>query len=136
MNRYFKLTVYIGNVCDEVSDYSYLHVTAYNKHSAFTVNDENNPVGPEAGNSGNIVNVFPNPAANTVTFEINSSSDTRYTLEFFDMYGRNVMKTAGNDRLIEGRNTKTCDISKLAPGTYTYLIITENNTAKGLIIKQ
>jgi len=136
MHRYFKLTVYVGNVCDEVSDYSYLHVTTYNKHQAFTVINDNEPFNTEIAEQGNIIIVFPNPATSTVTFEINCNSDTRYTLEFYDMYGRNVMKSAVNGLLFAGSNTKTCNISNLAPGTYTYLLITDNHTAKGLIIKQ
>ena len=58
------------------------------------------------------------------------------TLEILDIYGRKVITLLDNEMLVEGKQSRAFNISRLASGTYTYRLISNGTNAKGLIIKQ
>lgn len=63
-----------------------------------------------------IVNIYPNPAMNTVNIDYSSTAKTNVQVVITDLLGR-VVKTSDN-AVAEGGNIITFDVSDLAPGIY------------------
>lgn len=68
----------------------------------------------------NRVNVFPNPAANTLVFAgLDFKANARYVLSMTDISGRKMLQT------ILTKNNVTVPVQQLAAGAYFYTICTE-----------
>ena len=83
--------------------------------------------------SVNDVNVYPNPANDIVTFNINSKNKADYTIKLIDVTGKTVFEKVMNANSI---TTTTFDCSSLTKGIYIVNVTTQNNSInKKLMIK-
>jgi len=74
-----------------------------------------------------LVNIFPNPAVNTITISVNAEAKENITLTIANMHGQRVFqKTLMADK---GINTFTEDIRNLTKATY---IISMKNLSTGI----
>ncbi len=131
-HRTFKLTVYIGNECLTVSDYSYLYVTTRNKSAVDGVGNEilNNNV-----SIGNNLIVFPNPTSDFVSFMITNQIEESYSLVLTDMYGKRVKLLLDNESISAGTSKRTFSITDLPSGIYLYQLKSKSVNCNGLITK-
>lgn len=81
------------------------------------------------------VNIFPNPTANTLTFEINPPDNiNEYELVIID----NNAKELKREKINKGSNKYTIDVSAFSGGAYFYSLCTKNKafqTGKFIITK-
>jgi hypothetical protein len=76
---------------------------------------------------------IPNPAVNTTSLILNSSTEQNVQVEFFDVLGKKVFATALHAN--RGSSEFTFDISMFAAGTYTTLVSSSNDVfTKKLVI--
>ena len=76
----------------------------------------------------NNFNVYPNPASNKVTIEINNSKDEKISISLKDILGKEVFV-----KQLETINAKqVIDVSNLVKGVYLLEITTQN----GRVVKQ
>jgi hypothetical protein len=130
--HYFKLSVTIGNPCNQSSDYSYLYVNSQGNKADLATDD----FLTDQEMVKNSLSVYPNPASDVVTFVINNSIDEYYSLVISDMYGRKVKQPLNNEFLPSGTQTRDFNIADLPPGMYTYCLISPSFTSKGRFLKQ
>jgi len=130
--RYYKLTVTIGNPCNSSTDYSYLYVNLQGNKSGIFSGDA--AINTDAFEDN--LSVYPNPAAEMVTFVINNNLDDHYTLILTDMYSREVKLLMVNQLMPAGRQTLCFNIADLPPGMYTYRLLSTSFTHKGLLSKK
>lgn len=72
-----------------------------------------------------IINVFPNPAHNYFSFVVCSIEDREIYIKIEDILGQIIINST--ETITKGINNKTVDVSKLAPATYYFSIVTANN---------
>ncbi len=84
---------------------------------------EHNTTGINNYNSASNVNVFPNPATNQVSFNIDASIN-QFTLEFYDLQGKLVMSKIGE-------NNTPVSIEILNKGLYFYRLTENQNLYTG-----
>lgn len=131
--HYFKLTVTVGNICGESTDYSYLYVeTRNNKTLEYNGEAENNI---SIGKNDDIT-FYPNPTGNSLNFVFNLTKDSRITIELTDMSGRSVRSLLRNEILPMGNSTKSYNINDLKPGLYIYRVISESFNKNGILTKE
>ncbi len=130
--KYFKLTVTIGNPCNSSTEYSYLYVNSRNNKSGII--SEESAINTDYFEDN--LSVYPNPVTEMVTFVISNNSDDHYTLTLTDMYGREVKLLLVNQLLPAGRQTRCFNIADLPPGMYTYRLSSTSFTRKGLLSKK
>lgn len=128
--KYLKLTVTVGNICGESSDYSYLYVETRNNKSL--LDDE------ESMDNLNVndCSVYPNPASDNLTLTANLLADEVITLTLSDMSGRMVRTLLNREALPMGNSFKFFDISGLTPGMYIYHISAGSFSKSGKIAKK
>ncbi len=81
----------------------------------------------------NDVNVYPNPANNVVTFNINSKNNSDFTIKLIDVTGKTVYEKEMN---VNNITSTTFDCSLLARGLYIVNVTNKNNSInKKLTIK-
>jgi hypothetical protein len=130
--HYYKLSVTIGNPCNQSSDYSYLYVNSQGNKADLATDD----FLTDQELVENSLSVYPNPASDVVTFVIKNSIDEYYSLVISDMYGRKVKQPLNNEFLPSGTQTRAFNIADLPPGMYTYCLISPSFTSKGRFLKQ
>lgn len=79
-------------------------------------------------NLKNEIRIYPNPANNEITLELNDSSLT-YQIEVFDILGKKVIST-------EIQKIGTIDVSALSQGTYVLKLNADNKTNIVRFVKQ
>lgn len=85
-------------------------------------------------NDGSSFSAFPNPASNTVNFNITLSSSQQISLELFDAQGKFVKQIA-NENMPTGTQQYTLSLSEFSEGIYYYRLITdEASYSKKLVI--
>jgi hypothetical protein len=84
---------------------------------------EQNFTGVDDRNMADNVNVYPNPATNHVTFNIDAS-DGQFTVEFYDIHGKLVMNKTSE-------NNSPVSIQSLNKGLYFYRISGNQNFYTG-----
>lgn len=88
----------------------------------------------EMNNDGSSFSAFPNPASNTVNFNITLSSSQQISLELFDAQGKFVKQIA-NENMPTGTQQYTLSLSEFSEGIYYYRLITdEASYSKKLVI--
>ncbi len=128
-NKYFKLTVTVGNSCSFSTNYSYLKGASRTKSLV-----ETTPAIFESGNVAPDVAVYPNPATDNLTIEINAAIDDYYTITIIDVLGNQVLSMSST-KVNQGSFKKVFDISTLSLGVYTYHIKSGTVNRTGTIIK-
>lgn len=63
-----------------------------------------------------ILEIWPNPADNTIHVEVMAPSDGNYDLKMIDVFGKAVMQT--KESLVLGKNMLTYDVSAISQGVY------------------
>jgi hypothetical protein len=78
----------------------------------------------------NSIVAYPNPATDKLMLEIGNFKNEHYQIELFDEQGKSILKTIGNQKLIEINTTY------LASGAYLLLLSNEQEilTSKKIII--
>jgi hypothetical protein len=79
-------------------------------------------------------NVYPNPATDNLTIEINAAIDDYYTITIIDVLG-NQVASMPSTKINQGSFKKAFDISTLSSGVYTYRIKSGTVNRTGTIIK-
>ncbi len=128
-NKYFKLTVTIANQCGSATNYSYLKVNSRGKSLT-----ETTPAIVESGKVASDVAIYPNPATDNLTIEINAAIDDYYTITIIDVLGNQVLSMSST-KVNQGSFKKVFDISTLSSGVYTYHIKSSTVNRTGTIIK-
>jgi hypothetical protein len=77
-----------------------------------------------------ILNVFPNPAENTVSINIDGLNGNQSTLEIFNALGTTMFK-----EVISKNGTYQIDISSLESGVYFFKVKSENSEAYQRVVK-
>ncbi len=77
-------------------------------------------------------NMFPNPAFDNITFEINIEQSTEVRLMFYDLVG--TQKINKNIELNGGVNEVSVNISELPAGNYIYKIVSGKDILHGKLI--
>ncbi len=134
-NRYFKLTVTVGNQCSSSTNSSFLYINSQTSRfmSPAAQTEENN----STTNFGNkYFAVFPNPSSNSITFEMDVEQKEDYRIEIIDPLGRVVKTVMQSTTLEKGDFSKTVDISELTNGIYFYNINSITGSRSGIITKQ
>lgn len=82
-----------------------------------------------------LINIFPNPAKNTIDYIIVTNEATRINIRVIDATGRTIINQ--QDYLTNHLNKRKLDISSLSNGVYVLQITTDNNqkTEKQYIVK-
>ena len=72
------------------------------------------------------MNFYPNPSTNgSINVDLNLNESLHYEIAIYDNLGRDVLKTSTFEG-ISGYNFKTIDVSKVAKGLYTLVVISDN----------
>lgn len=88
----------------------------------------------EMNNDGSSMSAFPNPAKNTVSFDVTLSSSQQISLELFDAQGKFVKQIA-QENTPTGTQRYTLSLSEFSEGVYYYRLITEKASySKKLVI--
>jgi hypothetical protein len=119
-NPYSKITYYRLKQVEYDGSYTYSNILALTKDNTVI----------------EIINIYPNPAENTVFFEVLSTQNTNVNTYTIDMLGKVVF--ARKDKVVVGKNLFYIDIRHFASGVYVLKIVTEtgnHKTAKQLIKK-
>lgn len=125
--KYYKLTVTVGNSCGSSTNWSYLYVNSIGNRMA-------NP-NTEVENLESTISVYPNPAIDNLTVEINALSDDYYEMEITDIPGKQALVLMPLQNINKGIYKRTFDISKLQKGIYSYHIISGKMKKSGVIFK-
>jgi hypothetical protein len=132
LNNYYKLTVAVGNLCGETSDYSYLYVSDAYKNPFDNINeDEYGSMLPRI----NDATVYPNPLSDYLTIMVNLANEDKITIELSDMSGRLARTLLRDEALPAGNYVNSFDISGLTPGMYIYRVISGSFSKSGKITK-
>ena len=89
-----------------------------------------NPLGIESSTEKNHLQVFPNPAQDIVTFQVDLKIPGTIMGTLNNVYGQQVMEIV-NGTYSAGLNNINIDVSQLAPGYYIYQIKTSAEKATG-----
>lgn len=73
--------------------------------------------------------VYPNPAQNQIVFSINNSSDSPFSLQFYDITGKEVFNMHGE--MNSGIWQEFFDISSLSAGHYVYRLVINGKSRSG-----
>lgn len=137
----------IGDVCDDDIDGDGINNTADN--CIYTPNvdqaDANsNGIGDACEEASNRIKenqgyltkleVYPNPFADMLTFEIRSSKATNGILEVLDVTGK-YTHISQNVSLLAGENRITIDTNELIPGIYVYKLKFNDNIYVNRVVK-
>lgn len=90
-------------------------------------------VGIEEHETSYNVNVYPNPAQNSLSFAFGENVNDAVTIELFDLLG-NKVNAVRFDNIVSG-HVNSLDISNLASGIYTYTIRSDKKFSSGKISK-
>lgn len=91
-------------------------------------------VGVEEDDTAFEVNAFPNPTSGFLQVQLNQAQGERYTLDVFDLQGRNLQLGSG---FIFPKNGSTLlDLSGLASGSYLLIIRNEQGFAKQIKVQK
>lgn len=88
-------------------------------------------VGMEELNNGLSVNVYPNPATDNVTIDIETTSPLNINATVYDLPGKQTGIALPNLN-VNGRLKQTLDLSSLASGQY-FISFTDKNTILGTV---
>ena len=111
-------SLYIGGAFDQADSVSMNNICKYDA-----------PAGIKNIRNNMAVQVFPNPAANVVNFNIsNANNNLCGTIKLLDISGREIMTQIFQTGL------NTIDISKLDKGMYLYEIIGADSISQGKIV--
>ena len=92
-----------------------------------------NPLGIESSAENSRLRVFPNPVQDIVTFQVDLKQPETITGSLNNVFGQKVMEiTKGN--YSEGRHNIKIDVSQLAPGYYTYQIMSNTGKTTGKLV--
>ncbi len=94
----------------------------------------NNNVGIEENNASFQANVFPNPATDQLTLELNFSKTENVIVNMINASGQNVYRT--KLKQVSGTYKKSLDIKEHPAGIYYLQIITDDSMISKKIIKQ
>ena len=89
---------------------------------------------PVAGTESNSILIYPNPAAQSCTVTLPSSSGGPATIEVIDVMGR-IVKTQTADSGVNGKQVEI-DLQGIAPGVYTIRVSEENVMGCARIVKE
>jgi hypothetical protein len=82
------------------------------------------------------LNIYPNPANNEITVDVQLNKATDLSLWIIDLSGRNMGVRLNNSNLTTGKHTLNIPVSALKPGTYIIkLTIANKNYSELLMIK-
>lgn len=98
----------------------------------------NTPVGiEETEMSLSSVNLYPNPAAENVSFELELTDNTSVEVNFYDILGNQVMSPIKQSGTI-GKNIVYVPVENLAEGVYVadILVGTNNRVSKRFVVKK
>ncbi|MBW6484054.1 MAG: S8 family peptidase [Vicingaceae bacterium] len=88
----------------------------------------------EMNNDGSSFSAFPNPANNTVNFDVTLSDAQQISLELFDVQGKFVKQIA-KENVPKGTQRYTLSLSDFSEGIYYYRLITDKvSYSKKLVI--
>lgn len=91
---------------------------------------------PENNESSLQLNIFPNPAVNTVQISMILTTDSQVSINILDKQGNEVQQV-NSEKASKGLYTKTVDVSKLTDGLYFIKIKAgEESALQRLIIKK
>jgi hypothetical protein len=113
-----------GEYIIEITDYK-----GCIKYDTATVNTTNGTLGINEVNSESHINIFPNPAPNSITIE-NNNPNKEITLTIFNINGQEIMQ-----QQIKDKKTQV-DISNLNSGIYFFKLITDKIVEIRKIIKE
>ena len=85
--------------------------------------------------SENNISVYPNPATDNITVEMNVTVKDKFEMEITDMLGKQVKLLLPQTIISEGVFKKSFDISKLQSGFYNYHIKSNTVNHSGIISK-
>jgi hypothetical protein len=93
-------------------------------------------IGQPAGVDGSLVNdlhlvSYPNPASTTTTFKYYLPEPGKVSLSIYDVSGKEVERLIANDAEDIGDHSIDFNASKLASGSYTYILISGQRRAEG-----
>lgn len=91
-------------------------------------------VGIEELTNINGLNVYPNPAKNTLNLALNGTQPTTLTVEIIDLLGSIIYQE--QIHLNPGHNHKVLDISQLTPSTYFVKLTDQGKTASIRFVKE
>ncbi len=80
------------------------------------------------------IEAFPNPASNSLNFEIDAVKDNEIQISIFNLTGQKIIDK--NYNLTKGKHKISIDISSLAKGNYLYSIRTKSSVFSHKFIKK
>ncbi len=111
-NPYSKITYYRLKHVDYDGSFTYSNILALTKDNTVI----------------EIINIYPNPAENTVWFEVLSAQNTNVTVHITDPLGKAVFTRKA--QVVVGKNLFNIDIRHFASGTYILKVVTETGNHK------
>jgi hypothetical protein len=97
------------------------------------INIARNPVGIESVQENSNIRVFPNPAQDYVTFQIDLQQPEIISGTLTNLYGQKVMEITKGLCPV-GKSDIKVDVSSIAPGYYFYEFETQNGKTKGKLV--
>lgn len=132
--NYYKITVTLSNLCGTSSDYSYFYVSSIG-------NSPINPIATErqkqevVETDNNLLNIYPNPVTNQLTFELTTVTDETIEISLTDVLGKQTTVLMPATNIKKGNFKQSFDVSNLPAGMYTYQLKTNNRVQTGIITK-
>jgi len=111
-NPYSKITYYRLKQVDYDGSFTYSNILALSKDNTVI----------------EIINIYPNPAENTVFFEVLSTQNTNVIVHIIDPLGKAVFTRKA--QVVVGKNLFNIDIRHFASGVYVLKVVTETGNHK------
>lgn len=79
------------------------------------------------------INLFPNPASDQLTLNINTNAEGEYRVELLDVAGKLIQSDVA--QLVAGESNIQLDVANLTPGFYIIKVISGNETIRKTFVK-
>jgi uncharacterized delta-60 repeat protein len=80
--------------------------------------------------------IYPNPLSDATTFQYSLANEQSLSLNILDATGRNVRTIFNNAKRAPGEHRETLDLSGLAAGNYTLVLVNNEGVVSVTVVKQ
>ncbi len=138
-SRCIKVTVWVGNECDEAFDWTYVKFNGPNFQDPGNEDragaEETNDSKPSIEEGGNQLKSQPNPFSGDVNISFDLEGNAPVSMSVTDASGKVVKRLLDQAHLAEGEQTIILAGSDLSPGLYFLHLSTPFRTAVSKLIK-
>jgi len=130
IGKCYRVEVWVGNVCGEASDWSYIQF-----NGNYRLANPTRPNAEDARATLMSVKIWPNPASSKALVEYELPAEGMVRLDLLDAHGR-LVAVPMKANLTAGTHRSKIDLTQLPAGVYQWRMVAGQKVQQGRLIKQ